>query len=581
VIKVSENRTSAHRFAQILAGGLQPMKTFALFTLIALTIAVSAPRTSAQSCTTATCTAASVSESDFLAALPSSANKNATVVVNLPAGSATWNSTFTYAVPSAVTSLTIQGTTTVNCSGTPGTSGYSCSAADSTVINDSVTNSSTPLWSINTSSSTTLFRITGITLQPLNASVTAKSQGIVNFTGNTKNFRWDHSDIVVSNNDNSGPEFDGQIEGVLDHNEFQCGTNASFTNCIRIYNDLLDGVGNGDGGWMAATQWGSQHALFLESNYVVGGYTTDCETAGREVLRYNTFYDSQDASGALHSTKDPAGAMRGCRSLEFYHNYMSGPSVVDATTGGEGASTIEWGNTLGNLSNDRFYSGGLWRSEAGQAESEPAGRTPPNGWGLCGANKSPWDGNNNSSTGYPCLDGLGRGQQAQQMNGAGFPSRANTATGTQSWPQQYLEPIYLWMNTLPSGMTAEVQLTDSSSTVNKDVYYDCNSYNSSCSGGFTGAAGTGYGSRASRPTTCTAGPGGTYATSPTGSYGVAYFATDDNGGQGELYVCSSTNIWTPIYEPYSYPHPLVAGTSTSGGNPPAPTALTTTVNPAN
>ena len=161
------------------------------------------------------------------------------------------------------------------------------------------------------------------------------------------------------------------------------------------------------------------------------------------------------------------------------------------------------------------------------------------------------------------------------MNGASFPLRLNSATGTISWPHQYLEPIYMWDNSIGS---ASYMLITDDSVNNQDYYYDCGTVNSSCSGGFTGAAGTGYGPLANRPSTCTAGQGGTYFTSPTGSYGVAYFATDDNNGQGELYVCSSTNTWTKIYEPFTYPHPLVSGSSTTtSATPPAPTNLQSTV----
>src|ERR1700740_1667757 len=84
-----------------------------------LSLAVSAH---GQSCTSATCNAASPNESDVLAALPSSNNTNATVVVNIPSGTASWSTQLTYAIPSSVTNLTIQGNTTVNCSGTAGTS---------------------------------------------------------------------------------------------------------------------------------------------------------------------------------------------------------------------------------------------------------------------------------------------------------------------------------------------------------------------------------------------------------------------------------------------------------------------------
>ena len=77
--------------------------------------------------------------------------------------------------------------------------------------------------------------------------------------------------------------------------------------------------------------------------------------------------------------------------------------------------------------------------------------------------------------------------------------------------------------------------------------------------GFNGTSGTGTGTLASRPSTCT----------PS----VAYSATDQgnwngsgSGGQGQLYICTSTNNWTLSYTPYTYPHPL----TTSGGTPGPP-----------
>ena len=180
---------------------------------------------------------------------------------------------------------------------------------------------------------------------------------------------------------------------------------------------------------------------------------------------------------------------------------------------------------------------------------------------------SAWDGNSNAGTGYPCIDGLGRGQGTQALNGANFPNALNSATGTIAWPHEYLEPIYQWMNSL-SG-TPQVTIGGSAALQNRDVFVD--------NANFTGATGTGFGLAASRPATCTAGPGGTYGTSPTGSYGVAYFATDANSGNGELYVCTAPNTWTAVYQPYTYPHPLVGGNSTSSNTPPPPTGLVSSV----
>jgi hypothetical protein len=124
----------------------------------------------------------------------------------------------------------------------------------------------------------------------------------------------------------------------------------------------------------------------------------------------------------------------------------------------------------------------------------------------------------------------------------------------------------MWNNSLYSGATYVL----TSGTNNIDYFYD----QTAQSGSFNGTAGTGHGLHSARPSTCTPGPGGTDYTSPTGSYGVAYFATDDNSGAGELWVCDSTNHWTGIYQPYTYPHPL-----TTGGA--APTTTTTGLSSSN
>jgi hypothetical protein len=469
----------------------------------------------------------------------------------------------------------------VNCTGTAGTASYSCTATDGTVIQDAY-QSNTALMLFNTGGSNTSFRITGLTLAGGNVGgAYPKYNGIVEILGgSTQNFRMDHNHFndATYSPANQPVWFRtfAPIAGVADHNRIDQTTTAyPFT--FAIDGAIGDNIGNADGTWANPTAWGSPTSFYIENNYMTGGVINDCGEGGAFVARYNTFVNATVAI-QTHATKSTAGPARGCRMYEAYHNYIVGNAGLDAAMGSKDGSALVWGNTMAS-GYYRFFHACTDRNC--QTNNETA---VPNGWGYCGTTPfgngigSPWDGNTDQSTGYPCLDGLGRGQTAQALNGKDFPNRLNSVTGTASWPQQYLEPIYLFMNTLSGpNYSAEMLISDTSSVNNQDYYYDCNQTNSSCSGGFTGAAGTGYGPLANRPSNCKAGPGGTHFTSPTGSYGVAYFATDANGGNGELYVCTSSNTWTPIYQPYTYPHPLVSGNSTQTATPPAPTNLVSTV----
>jgi hypothetical protein len=548
------------------------MKTFMLLILISLAAAFAAPRTSAQSCTTATCNAAGVSQAQFLAALPSPSNTNATVVVTIPGGTAGWSTGFNYTIPPAVTNLTIQGATTVNCTGTAGTSNYGCTAADSTVIQDNI--NGTYQIQINTGVKSTQLRITGLTLE--GGSANSPKYGNIAIYGNSQNVRLDHNHFNISgyasNIVGGWVRFYGAELGVVDHNVLDMGENQSTDwNGIQVDTTAAsfgDSIGNGDGTFQSATPWGTVDLIYVENNQFNGGYGNDCEGAGLMVMRYNTF-NAMTCAMQNHATKSDAGSLRGCRALEFYHNYIAaGTTQEDAMSGAKGTTELVWGNTMQGGAAYRFWAGSTDRQTNAQTET-----STPNGWGYCGTAVnsngvgSAWDGNSNTSSGYPCLDGLGRGQTTQALNGANFPGRLNSVTGTISWPHQYLEPIYLFDNSV--GGAQEIAIRDTSTTQNIDVFGDNASFN--------GTAGTGTGLLAARPSACIAGPGGTYYTSPTGSYGVAYFATDANGGQGELYVCTATNTWTGIYQPFIYPHPLVGSSGTSGNPPSAPANLTATV----
>lgn len=541
--------------------------------LIVLGIGFGIKGASAQSCATATCRAASSSEADVLAALPSRSNQNSAVTVIIPTGRSSWASQLNYAVPPAVTNLTIEGQTSVNCSGTAGTSSYTCTATDSTVIKDAYLSSS-PIWVITTGSSDSYFRMTGITFEGGNvgSSSYTKYSGMLQFRGDSQNFRIDHCHFDTNTYSprvtSAAVRLYGTLEGVLDHNVLDLGLNNSYSyinNGFQTFNDIGDGIGNGDGAWAAPTAFGSSEFIFIEENVFNGGVSNDCANSGRFVERYNTF-NGLALPVQNHATKSDVVPERGCRAEEIYHNYFTGPSASpeDTAISLKGGTGLIWGNTVASGYTHLLV-----------AETDRNGITgdekaTPTGWGTCGGSTNPgsgaagpsnWDGNS-TSYGYPCLDGIGRGQTVQALNGQAQPNRLNSATNTIAWPEQYLEPIYVFDET---GVTSWYTL-DHVTEANRDVYLP----NSS----FDGTNGTGTGLLTNRPTACTAGPGGTYGQSPTGSYGVAYFATDANGGRGELYVCTTTNTWTAVYEPYIYPHPLDGGVAhASGTAPPAPTGL--------
>jgi len=122
---------------------------------------------------------------------------------------------------------------------------------------------------------------------------------------------------------------------------------------------------------------------------------------------------------------------------------------------------------------------------------------------------------------------------------------------------QYPNDSYYWLNrrNLTGSFAAASATTTQTEgaltlvpTANREFFDGTDSFN--------GTLGMGYGTLAARPATCTV--------------GVGYWATDQSvtslAGMvgknpttpisGTLYRCTSTNVWTTYYTPYTYPHPL-------------------------
>ena len=157
------------------------------------------------------------------------------------------------------------------------------------------------------------------------------------------------------------------------------------------------------------------------------------------------------------------------------------------------------------------------------------------------------------------MDQAGRGV-GDRITGTITSNTINSVTGTRSWPRNALEPCYSF-NDVFAGDRSFIPLTggfEYTMIQNRDYY------NQAAAVGGVQTTGVGVGTLANRPSACVTGVDvAGLASHP----GVGYWATDTH----TLYVATATNTLTQYYQPYTYPHPLVAG-----GAPAAPQNLRVT-----
>jgi hypothetical protein len=140
---------------------------------------------------------------------------------------------------------------------------------------------------------------------------------------------------------------------------------------------------------------------------------------------------------------------------------------------------------------------------------------------------------------HVCIDQTGRGG-----NGATYLS-GNPPT-QRGWVNQPLDPVYQWGSTV-SGASISQWVQSNWNVIqiknNQDYYYKSSSFN--------GSSGTGAGTLANRPSTCTP-----YVAYWVTDQGGNWNTTNEDANDGTLYICTAENTWTQSYTPYMYPHPL-------------------------
>ena len=441
----------------------------------------------------------------------------------------------------------------------------------------------------------------------------ASSHGAIQIIGThgQVSFRVHHNHMVMSTN--NSVMMSTQQPGLIDHNFFDDQTSSGLSG-IPIYCEG-DPASQGYLDWQDSTGLGTNLQLIAEANYIHFQRLNNTEgffdgyNGCKITARYNTEIGNE--MGGYHGTD--TNTSRSGVVNELYGNYVSNSTgtVLNMTNPRGGVSMI-WNNTLaGSTSWTGVYlqylrvgaqnpNSALFGIAGPGLNWTPVSATTSNSGAVQMTLNAPaWaashayaahavvqNSGNNYQTNSSCTSG-GSGPTTSTYNGtqsdggctwtnvagvttaspnpgvaAGFLSTAPDTTCTSgvsctyyfdntngTYPfrdqpcvghNQVVTPCYAWLNVI-SGSPGTVFYVAGANTniVNNRDYYD---YVAS----FTGATGTGSGLFSAIPSSCTP--------------DVGYFATDQN----TLYVCTSTNTWTAIYEPYTYPHPLTGGGSTPG-----------------
>lgn len=434
--------------------------------------------------------------------------------VIIPAGEATWSQPLTISK-----GLTLQGQTVVSggfsqwmADGSKSPLTYKPPVTRRTIVHGNV---------LLVPGGSSLYRVTGFTFLP-------PGQGnVINIKAGVPNFRVDHNEFQDAAAEQIWAFND---KGLIDHNV------SDNSGQIFAHHQPYGWGGkpnsySGDGSWAADADAGdaggnaakAENKVYLEDNFFRPKGTRgfiDGECGARLVARYNIIFSSCQNHGA------EAAYHRSGRLAEIYGNtFFSREGVtIGAATFWRGGTGLIFNNNLtrtgqkdsyGSIGNVVDYRIDIVRAPAGKSWGRADGR---NNWDL-----------NQNGKFVRLLDQPGAGKDSAPLNGQRSSPR---------WPQQAIEPFYVWRNRLNGKQTDLGRQNYPFLQENKDYYNEAANFN--------GATGIGVGPVANRPANATD--------------GVGYWATDQN----TLYVRKG-GAWIVYYRPFAYPHPL------AGGNVPLPT----------
>lgn len=311
----------------------------------------------------------------------------------------------------------------------------------------------------------------------------------------------------------AGANNDGEISGVIYHNTFdRCNI------ILRIFsnNDTREWANTA----FNQFTYGSPDNLYFEDNTIQYSSSSSANNpgwievgqGGRLVGRFNTWN--------LANATTP-------QEIWDIHGFQNWNGQVDS--GQTSTMLVEYyDNTLSNMGTYR------WIDHRGS-------------WGMF-------------------FDNVLTGSGGNSIDLYGMSTPGSCPSDINPTPSNYnpvINNTYFFNNT-KNGTNVTASVVSTGSPTHCSVAENANWWNQQTA--FNGTAGVGRGLLSARPATC--------------KTGVGYWATDQGewnslhaGADGQFYKCTATNTWTQYYQPYTYPHPLRAGSQQTVSPPAPPTNL--------